>query len=131
MVCIGVQVALFLTPLEAPRGMVLLVDPIAHADGTILVRDLFFSGHTATTCLVFLVCRREHWGWKMLFFLITLATGSMVMVQKTHYTIDVFAAPFFVYTSHGIVQEFRRMCKGLHEPPAGTMMVGDAKWKQS
>ncbi|KAF1323455.1 hypothetical protein FI667_g10567, partial [Globisporangium splendens] len=117
------MIALFLTPLEAPHGMIVLVDPIAHADGTIFVRDLFFSGHTATTCLVFLVCRREHWRWKMLFFAIACLTGSMVVVQKTHYTIDVFAAPFFVYTSHGIVQELRRYCDGMYQLPSKPEIV--------
>lgn len=99
--------------------MIPLVDPIAHADGNIFVRDLFFSGHTATTYLVFLVCRRVHWRWKTLFLAVALMTGSMVVVQKTHYTIDVFAAPFFVYTSHGIIQELRRACNGFYELTGG------------
>lgn len=114
------QIALYLTPLEAPQGTIPLVDPIAHADGTVFVRDLFFSGHTATTYLVFLVCRRAHWRWKALFFAVAVATGAMVVVQKTHYTIDVFAAPFFVYTAHGVVQDVRRVCGGLYDSDAPT-----------
>lgn len=109
--------------------MIPLIDPIAHADGTILVRDLFFSGHTATTFLVFLVCRCGHWHWKILFLVVALATGAMIVVQKIHYTIDVFAAPFFVYTSHGIIQEIRRACNGLHELNEGHKTSAGSKLK--
>lgn len=105
------MVALYLTPLEAPTGTIPLVDPIAHADGIVFVRDLFFSGHTATTSVSFLVCRRQHAQWKALFLAMALITACLVLWQKTHYTIDVFAAPFFVYTSHGCVREVRALLR--------------------
>ncbi|DBA04497.1 TPA: hypothetical protein N0F65_011045 [Lagenidium giganteum] len=107
------MVTLYLTPLEAPRGTIPLVDPIAHADGIIFVRDLFFSGHTATTFIAFIICRREHLRWKLFFLAMTVATACMVVLQKTHYAIDVFAAPFFVYTAHGCVQELRKTVGSL------------------
>ncbi|KAF0687109.1 Aste57867_21080 [Aphanomyces stellatus] len=106
--------ALFLVPLEAPADTIPLVDPIAGGDGIVLMRDLFFSGHTATTFLMFLVCRRQDGWWKLLFLSMAATTAAMVTLQKTHYAIDVFAAPFFVYTCHGVVFEARRHFKAIH-----------------
>ncbi|RHY86601.1 hypothetical protein DYB37_006135 [Aphanomyces astaci] len=106
--------ALYLVPLEAPMDTIPLIDPIAGSDGIVLMRDLFFSGHTATTFLVFLTCRRHDTAWKGLFFVMAATTAIMVTLQKTHYAIDVFAAPFFVYTCHGLVFEVRSACRALH-----------------
>ena len=78
------------------------------------VRDLFFSGHTATTFLAFVATRRQHAAWKALFFGLFAATAAMVLVQKTHYTIDVFAAPFFVYTINSVVREARKWGHALY-----------------
>ncbi|ETW04970.1 hypothetical protein H310_04047 [Aphanomyces invadans] len=108
------MIALYLVPLEAPVGTIPLIDPIAGSDGVVLMRDLFFSGHTATTFLVFLTCRRQDAAWKGLFFVMAATTAFMVTLQKTHYAIDVFAAPFFVYTCHGMIYEVRSACRALH-----------------
>ncbi|ETV86739.1 hypothetical protein H257_01831 [Aphanomyces astaci] len=108
------MMALYLVPLEAPMDTIPLIDPIAGSDGIVLMRDLFFSGHTATTFLVFLTCRRHDTAWKGLFFVMAATTAIMVTLQKTHYAIDVFAAPFFVYTCHGLVFEVRSACRALH-----------------
>ncbi|OQS06524.1 hypothetical protein THRCLA_01436 [Thraustotheca clavata] len=110
------MIALYLVPLEAPAGTVPLIDPIAGGDGIVLMRDLFFSGHTATTFVVFLVVRRQNVLWKSFFFILALTTAILVMLQKTHYAIDVYAAPFFVYTCNSIVYDLRTACNAACPP---------------
>ncbi|OQR89872.1 hypothetical protein ACHHYP_05984 [Achlya hypogyna] len=110
------MVALYLVPLEAPVGTIPLIDPIAGGDGIVLMRDLFFSGHTATTFVVFLVVRRQNVLWKSFFFVLALTTAILVMLQKTHYAIDVYAAPFFVYTCNSIVYDLRVACQAACPP---------------
>ncbi|KDO34408.1 hypothetical protein SPRG_01544 [Saprolegnia parasitica CBS 223.65] len=110
------MVALYLVPLEAPVGTVPLIDPIAGGDGIVLMRDLFFSGHTATTFMIFLVVRRQNVLWKSFFFVLALTTAILVMLQKTHYAIDVYAAPFFVYTCNSIVYDLRVACNAACPP---------------
>ena len=102
------MLALYLTPLEAPPGTLPLVDPIAYPDGVVLVRDLFFSGHTATTFGLFIIVRRQDAKWRVFFALLTLLTATLVIVQKAHYTIDVLAAPCFVHTTHSVVVAARQ-----------------------
>jgi Ca2+/Na+ antiporter len=103
------------TPLEVPKGTIPLVDPIANPKDGVLMRDLFFSGHTATTFVAFLVCRRQHMRWKLLLGFIAFVTAIMVLIQKTHYSIDVLSAPFFVHGSHTMTKELRRLCGLLYQ----------------
>ena len=51
--------AMYVTALEPPAGMIALHDPLTEtlATGTLLTRDLFFSGHTSTVFLMFLITR--------------------------------------------------------------------------
>lgn len=93
---------LMLTPLAAPPGMILLVDPLARhlVRGPALTKDLFFSGHTATMFLLFLATRQR--ALKALFLVATAVVGVCVLWQHVHYTIDVLAAPPFAYASFAI-----------------------------
>jgi hypothetical protein len=88
--------AMYLLPLEPPHGMITLIDPIySVGPGSVLTRDLFFSGHTATMFLLFLTARP---GWtRNTFLLLTVTMGFLLLWQHCHYSIDVFAAPFFAY----------------------------------
>ncbi len=89
-------VALYLTPLAPPPEMIPLYDPMAgFGPGDILHRDLFFSGHTSTLFLLFLIARTRPIRW--IFLACTAAVGMLVLVQHCHYSIDVLAAPFFAY----------------------------------
>jgi hypothetical protein len=87
------------TPLEAPPGMIPLLDPLVRlfGPGKVLTKDLFFSGHTSTLFLLALAVpgRRS----KTLFLVCTAAVAVCVLAQHVHYTIDVLAAPFFAYAS--------------------------------
>lgn len=58
-------------------------------------KDLFFSGHVMWLFLAYLFTRKEKIGNLFLLGTITVAIGALIM--RTHYSIDVFAAPFIVY----------------------------------
>jgi hypothetical protein len=91
--------AMAVTPLAAPPGMIPLHDPLVRlfGPGTLLTKDLFFSGHTSTLFLLALAVpgRRS----KVPFFFCTAAVGVSVLWQHVHYTVDVLAAPLFAYAS--------------------------------
>lgn len=88
--------AMWVTPLDPPEGMILLVDPIAGVGpGGVLTRDLFFSGHTATMILLALGMR--HRIERVLFFLAALLLAAFLLLQHVHYTVDILAAPFFAW----------------------------------
>jgi membrane-associated phospholipid phosphatase len=100
--------AIYSLPLNPPSGMIPLNDPVVEYFGTgqLLTRDLFFSGHTATLFLLFLLSDKKL---PKIFFLIsTIVVGFSVLFQHVHYSIDVFAAPFFAYCSFIIVKKIRK-----------------------
>ena len=92
-------IAMTLVPLDPPATPFPLQDPFVEFFGTgqALTRDLFFSGHTSTLFLFFLVTPRGTL--KTVFLVCTILVGSAVLVQHVHYAIDVFVAPFFSYTA--------------------------------
>lgn len=101
------MVVMYLAPLDPPDGIIPLVDPFAAAGtGTVLLKDLFFSGHTATLFLLFLTARVA--SVRMIFLTCTILTGALLMLQHVHYSIDVAAAPFFAYTSYRAAVWFER-----------------------
>ncbi len=95
--------AMALTPLDPPPAMILLRDPFVEFFGTgqNLARDLFFSGHVATIWLLqFSVPGRAS---KIVFNLLAILVSACVLLQHVHYSIDVFAAPFFAYVCYRII----------------------------
>ena len=98
-------IAMYLTPFEAPEKIILLDDPFVQffAKGDILTKDLFFSGHTGTLFLLFLLA--ENKTLKSIFLILTLLVGTAVLLQHVHYSIDVFVAPFVAFASHRIINE--------------------------
>jgi len=98
-------IAMYLTPFEAPETIILLDDPFVQffAKGDILTKDLFFSGHTGTLFLVFLLA--ENKTLKTIFLILTLMVGSAVLLQHVHYSIDVFVAPFVAYGAYRIIKK--------------------------
>ena len=93
---------LWLIPLDPPTDLVVLRDPVMDRFMEVttqpIVRDLFFSGHTATTALLGLVVRGCRLRWALA--LMTLAVGTLVLVQRVHYSCDVLAAPFFAWLAY-------------------------------
>ncbi|MBD2767148.1 hypothetical protein IC235_04460 [Hymenobacter sp. BT664] len=98
------MLTLWLVPLDPPTELVVLHDPMMdHLFGVTtqpIVRDLFFSGHTATMTLLALVVRGPWWRWGLA--LMTAAVGTLVLVQRVHYSYDVLAAPFFAWLAYWI-----------------------------
>lgn len=97
--------ALYLVPLEPLPDIIPLADPLATLrsdSGALIVNDLFFSGHTASLFLLFLVVE----GRKLRAFLLaaTIFVGFGVLLHHAHYSGDVFAAPFFACGSWMLVR---------------------------
>ncbi len=96
-------VAMSLVPLEPPVTTIDLRDPVVQIFGTgrMLTKDLFFSGHTATLFLVGLSMPTRRL--RAIYYLAAAAVAICVLLQHAHYSIDVFAAPFFAYGAYRIV----------------------------
>lgn len=97
------MIMMYLIPLNPPEGMISLNDPFVQFFGTgqILTKDLFFSGHTATIFLFYLVSEKKIF--RILFLFATIMVGASVLLQHVHYTIDVVSAPIFSYLSYRLV----------------------------
>ena len=95
--CIFRMLTISLIPLEAPLGLVHMSDPfsIIFYGSNLITKDLFFSGHTATLCLVGLCLENKKE--KIWVFCGTAVLALLLLVQHVHYTADVIAAPFFSY----------------------------------
>ena len=95
---------MYSAPLDAPERLILLNDPFVQffGSGEVLTKDLFFSGHTATLFLLFLISDKKHL--KIIFLISTALVGIAVLLQHVHYTIDVLAATFFAYSSYKIAK---------------------------
>ena len=103
--------AMYLVPLDPPPGCIDLDDPVVFILGTgqKIIKDLFFSGHTSTAFMLFQIARNKFL--KGYFLIATITVGSCVILQKAHYTIDVFAGLVFSYTSYQLVKSFHRKFK--------------------
>ena len=94
---------MYLVPLNPPADMILLNDPFVQffATGQPLTKDLFFSGHTATIFLFYLVSEKKLF--RAFFLIATVLVGTSVLLQHVHYSIDVASAPFFAYISYRLI----------------------------
>ena len=89
-------VTLYLVKLDPPAGIIPLIDPIAKYfgfGGTLISKDLFFSGHTTSILILFLAVKIP---WLKMYFLIALiAIVVMLLWQHVHYSVDILGALFF------------------------------------
>jgi hypothetical protein len=96
------MLTLWLLPLDPPAALVTLHDPVMDSIFAVttqpIVRDLFFSGHTATMVLLMLAGRGRRW--RRVLGLMTVAVGLLVLVQRVHYSYDVLAAPLFAWLAY-------------------------------
>ena len=97
--------AMYVVPLNPPENTILLNDPFVQyfTANQILTKDLFYSGHTATIFLIYLVSTNR--SLKYLFLIFTFLIASSLLIQHVHYTIDILAAPFFSYGSYRLVKK--------------------------
>jgi hypothetical protein len=98
---------IFLLPLAAPEGIILLVDPIVDniiGSQRTLTKDLFFSGHTSTAFLFFLLAKNKILKGVLLVNCIAIAT--LLLWQHVHYSIDVLVAPIFAFFFYDLQKRF-------------------------
>ena len=110
------SIAMYLTPFEVPESILLLNDPFIQlfGKGEILTKDLFFSGHTGTLFLLFLLA--ENKTLKSIFLISTIMVGTAVLLQHVHYSIDVFVAPFVAYGAYRIIKNLHiKIFKGTKQ----------------
>ncbi|MBX3042424.1 MAG: hypothetical protein KIT33_07080 [Candidatus Kapabacteria bacterium] len=95
--------AMYSIPLEAPATILPLIDPLVSEVGVgkLMTKDLFFSGHTATIYIMYLVSQKK--SYKIFFLIATIIIGFAVVIQHVHYSVDVIAAPFFGYGVYRVV----------------------------
>lgn len=94
-------------PLDPPVDMISLNDPFVElfGSGQTLDKDLFFSGHTSTMFMLFLLSYKPKV--KLAFLIGTFIVGVSVILQHAHYTVDVLVAPFIAYASYRIALQFK------------------------
>lgn len=87
------MLAMALVALEPPPLIIPLVDPVSQAfypGAAPFLKDLFFSGHTATMVLLVLLAPPGPVRWWAVAG--TVAVATLVLVQHVHWTVDVLAA---------------------------------------
>lgn len=97
------MLSLYFVPLEPPVNIIPLHDIFLHSSfysGRDNLKDLFFSGHTATMVLFALLFTNKKLKW--IYFSLAVVIGALVMLQHVHYSIDVIAAPVFAFVAFGI-----------------------------
>ncbi|MCZ2100345.1 MAG: sphingomyelin synthase family protein [Chitinophagales bacterium] len=101
LMCIIRGLSLYFVVLEPPTNIIPLKDPILELTfygGQVLLKDLFFSGHTANIILVGLLS--ENIWMKRSIVLLGFIVGFMLVLQHVHYSIDVLAAPIFAIITY-------------------------------
>jgi hypothetical protein len=103
-ICLTRMLTITLVPLAAPAGLVELVDPLTNVfyGHAVVTKDLFYSGHTASLLTMYYCLPKKTD--RMLALIATFAVGCLLLVQHVHYTIDVLAAPVFVYLLNRVLQ---------------------------
>ena len=73
-----------LVPLDPPRGLIPLTDPLTAVfyGNTVVTKDLFFSGHTATLALIFFCLKKRND--RIIGFVATVIVGLVLLVQHIH-----------------------------------------------
>lgn len=101
------MIVMYVTPFNAPANLILLNDPFVQifGGGEILTKDLFFSGHTATLFLLYLITDKKYL--KFIYLIFTILVGVAVLLQHVHYTVDVITAPVFAYASFCLIRVLR------------------------
>ena len=100
-ICILRIISIFVVPLDPPTDIIPLRDVVIEQffyQGNVILKDLFFSGHTANLVIVALLVDVI---WiKRALILVACIVGALLIVQHVHYSIDVFAAPFFAIMAY-------------------------------
>ena len=99
-------VTLYFVPLNAPEHIIPLNDPFIEQffyGQTRITKDLFFSGHVATVCLLYLA--NPYKKLNAFYFVAIILVSVFIMWQRVHYAIDVMAAPIFAWGSYWMAKK--------------------------
>ena len=112
LLCLSRIISISLVPLNAPVGLIALIDPLSNAfyGAKFITKDLFFSGHTSTVFLMglCLISKKE----KIIIFVAASVVSILLLIQHVHYTIDIVAAPIFAYFIWRLAQKITRQHYG-------------------
>ncbi|HTL83380.1 MAG TPA: phosphatase PAP2-related protein [Bacteroidia bacterium] len=100
-------ISLLIVPLDPPTGNIHLNDPFLQStfyNGRANLKDLFFSGHVATTLMFAFVTKNK--GLKIFFISAAVLVGVMLAIQRTHYIVDVIAAPAFAWLAFSLAKKW-------------------------
>jgi hypothetical protein len=100
-ICILRTLTLYFIPLEPPPGIIPLTDPVIEKlfyGNNVLVKDLFFSGHTANLIIIGLLSDIRQY--RNIVFICAGIVGFLLILQHVHFSIDVAAAPFFAILAY-------------------------------
>lgn len=115
---------IYFFPLEPPRDMILLDDPMAsfflHTKGTFVTKDLFYSGHISALALLTLISTNKYIkAWALT---ATVIVGTLILWQHVHYTLDVVFAPVASFVCYKVVLFIHR------ESRYGLELAGQEQW---
>lgn len=91
---------MYILPLEAPVNIIPLKDSFLQScfySGRENLKDLFFSGHTATIFLFAFGFKQN--GLKWFFTSGACVIAVLVVLQHVHFSIDVIVAPLFAFAA--------------------------------
>ncbi|TWI98702.1 PAP2 superfamily protein [Mucilaginibacter frigoritolerans] len=105
-VCLARLACISIVPLNPPVGLIPLTDPLTGVfyGESLITKDLFFSGHTATLTLIVLCLERRND--KIIAAIATVVVAFLLLVQHIHYTIDILAAPIVTYLCYTFTHYF-------------------------
>jgi membrane-associated phospholipid phosphatase len=96
------NICLYVTPLNAPVGILALQDPVLETiayNHRANLKDLFFSGHTATI-FIFMLLTWNSPGLKFIFGIITGLMAILLLIQHCHYTVDIIGGVACAYLAY-------------------------------
>ncbi|PUZ25946.1 hypothetical protein DCC81_17020 [Chitinophaga parva] len=100
-VCLSRIITIYLVALNPPLDLIQLKDPLSnqfYGKAGFITKDLFYSGHTATVCLL-AYCLPGRWE-KWVVGGIAAVVAALLLVQHVHYTMDVLTAPLLTYACY-------------------------------
>jgi PAP2 superfamily C-terminal len=96
------MLSLYVFTLEAPVGIIPLVDPfltkVAYGGHEVFVKDLFFSGHTSTLYIIYLIEKKKIL--KGILLVAMLLVILFLLWQRVHYSVDIVGAIFVTFAVH-------------------------------
>jgi hypothetical protein len=105
-------ISIYFFPLCEPGGSIHLEDGVLnsvfYANGYCAL-DLFYSGHTATLFLLALMIPKPLKG---VLISLSIILGTLLILQKVHYTIDVIAAFPITLICYLVTQKVYRLISG-------------------